>query len=87
VGAALRFNSKGTCEFARVVLGAVTSKPLEMGQAQALIGERLSGALIQSVADAMALVARPLQLADYTNSYRKQMISVYTSKLLNQLAN
>lgn len=85
VGAALRFNSDGTCEAARVVLGAVTSKPLEMRQAQALIGEKVSDELIQSVADAMALEARPLQLADYTNAYRKQMIAVYTSKLLNQV--
>lgn len=87
VGAALRLNGDGTCESARVVLGAVTSKPLDMPQAQTLVGENLSDALIGKVAEEMALQARPLHLADYTHSYRKQMIAVYTTKLLNQLAN
>jgi CO/xanthine dehydrogenase FAD-binding subunit len=87
VGAALRLNADGTCESARVVLGAVTSKPLDMPQAQTLVGEKMTGEVIAAVAEAMALQARPLQLADYTHSYRKQMIAVYASKLLNQLAN
>lgn len=87
VGAAVRFNGDGTCEMARVVLGAVTSKPLDMPQAQTLVGEKFSDSLIASVGEAMAVQARPLQLADYTHSYRKQMISVYASKLLKQLAN
>lgn len=86
VGAALQFNADGVCESARVVLGAVTSKPLEMPQAQGLVGEKLSAPLIAGVAEAIALQARPLQLADYTYAFRKQMVAVYTSKLLNRLA-
>jgi 4-hydroxybenzoyl-CoA reductase subunit beta len=87
VGAALRFNSDGTCAKARVVLGAVTSRPLNMPQAQALIGERMTAELIDKVAEAMALQARPLPLADFTNSYRQRMVSIYVSRLLGQLAN
>ena len=86
VGAAMRLSADGTCESARVVLGAVTSKPLDMPQVQALIGEKLSDALVAEVAEAMALQARPLQLADYTHSYRKQMIAVYTSRLLQRIS-
>lgn len=87
VAAALRFDAGGTCESARVVLGAVTSKPLDMPQVHALIGEKLSEELVTTVADEMALQARPLQLADFTHSYRKQMIAVYIRRLINQLAN
>lgn len=47
--------------------------------------EKLSPERIAAAAEAMALQARPLQLADYTHSYRKQMIAVYAGKLLNQL--
>jgi 4-hydroxybenzoyl-CoA reductase subunit beta len=86
VAAAARLNSDGTCESARIVLGAVTSKPLDMPQAQTLVGEKLSQDTIASVANAIALQARPLQLADFTHSYRKQMIAVYVSRLLKQLA-
>jgi 4-hydroxybenzoyl-CoA reductase subunit beta len=87
VAAAVRVGSGGECEAARVVLGAVTSKPLDMPQAQQLVGARVAGELISAVAEAMALQARPLQLADYTHSYRKQMIAVYTTRLLSRLLN
>lgn len=86
VAAAIRLNSDGTCESARIVLGAVTSKPLDMPQAQTLVGEKFDQDIIASVADAIALQARPLQLADFTHSYRKQMIAVYVTRLLNELA-
>jgi CO/xanthine dehydrogenase FAD-binding subunit len=64
VAGAVKVNEDGTCESAKVVLGAVTSKPLDMPQ---------------------GIQARPLQLADYTHSYRKQMVSVYVDRLLSQL--
>ncbi len=85
VAGAIRLNADGTCESAKVVLGAVTSKPLDMPQAQRLVGEKISGELIDAVADAMSMQARPLQLADYTHSYRKQMVVVYVGRLLGQL--
>lgn len=86
VAVAIGLNSDRTCDSARIVLGAVTSRPLDMPQAQTLVGEKLTDDLIASVADAIALQARPLQLADFTHSYRKQMIAVYVTRLLNQLA-
>lgn len=87
VAAALRLNADGSCASARVVLGAVTSKPLDMPQAQTLVGEKISAEAVARAAEAMALDARPLQLTDFTSSYRKQMIAVYASRLLNQLLN
>ena len=61
--------------------------PDAMPQAQTLVGEKISAGAIAQVAEQMALDARPLQLADFTHSYRKQMIAVYTTRLLNQLLN
>jgi CO/xanthine dehydrogenase FAD-binding subunit len=52
-----------------------------------LIGSHISPELIDSIAAAMALQARPLQLTDFTHSYRKQMIYVYVTRLLEQLTN
>lgn len=86
VGAALRLAGDGTCTGARVVLGAVTSRPLDMPQAQTLVGGKLTPERIGQAAEAMALAARPLQLADFTHSYRKHMIAVYVSRLLSRLA-
>jgi 4-hydroxybenzoyl-CoA reductase subunit beta len=87
VAAALRFNSDGACAAARIVLGGVTSRPIEMPQANQLVGGRLTSEAIAAVAEATALQARPLHLADFTNSYRKQMVGVYVGRVLNQLAN
>jgi hypothetical protein len=35
----------------------------------------------------MTRQARPLHLADFTHSYRKQMVAVYVTRALRQLAN
>ncbi len=87
VAAALRVNDDGACADARIVLGAVTSSPMEMGVANRLVGEKLTTESIQPVADEIMRQARPLQLADYTHSYRKQMVGLYVKRALEQLVN
>ncbi|HBY93279.1 MAG TPA: 4-hydroxybenzoyl-CoA reductase [Chloroflexi bacterium] len=86
VAAAVRVGADGVVESARIVLGAVTSRPLDMPEAQRLVGERLTTEAIASVADAMQRNAKPLHLADYTHSYRKRMVNVYATRLLERLA-
>jgi 4-hydroxybenzoyl-CoA reductase subunit beta len=86
VAAALDINGAGICESARIVLGAVTSCPLVMEEeAETLVGERLTPELIETVAEAMMRRAKPLHLADYNHYYRKQMVSLYIKRVLNQL--
>jgi 4-hydroxybenzoyl-CoA reductase subunit beta len=85
VAAALDINGAGVCESARIVLGAVTSCPLVMEEAETLVGERLTPELIQTVAKAMMRQAKPLHLADYNHYYRKQMVSLYVKRVLEQL--
>lgn len=85
VAAALRVDATGTCESARLVLGAVTSRPVEMPEVERLVGEKITPEAIRSVSDTIQRNARPLHLADYTHSYRKRMVSVYVTRLLEQL--
>jgi CO/xanthine dehydrogenase FAD-binding subunit len=86
VAAAIRAEPGGVCQAARIVLGAVTSRPLEMPQAGQLVGQPLTAQAIAAVADSLTRQARPLHLADFTHSYRKQMVGVYVSRALRQLA-
>lgn len=86
VAVALDINGTGVCESARIVLGAVTSFPLVMEEAaETLAGEKLTPELIQTVAEAMMRQAKPLHLADYNHYYRKQMVSLYVKRVLEQL--
>ena len=87
VAAAVRAEGGGVCRAAHIVLGAVTSRPLAMPQAEQLVGQPLTPEAIAGVAEAMMRQARPLHLADFTHSYRKQMVAVYVSRALRQLAN
>jgi 4-hydroxybenzoyl-CoA reductase subunit beta len=87
VAAAVEFGPGGACRAARIVLGAVTSRPLDMPQAGQLVGQPLTAEAIAAVAESMTRQARPLHLADFTHSYRKQMVAVYVTRALRQLAN
>jgi 4-hydroxybenzoyl-CoA reductase subunit beta len=86
VAAAVKLEPGGLCRAARVVLGAVTSRPLEMPQAGQLVGQPLTAETIGAVAESMTRQARPLHLADFTHSYRKQMVGAYVRRALGRLA-
>lgn len=83
VAVALRMAEDGTVHDARIVLGAVASHPVEANEAaQRLIGRRLTPELIAEVADLAARPSKPLDNADLTISYRKQMTPVYVRRAL-----
>jgi len=86
VAAALRFADDGTVADARLTLGAVASHPVEASEAAAsLIGQRLTPDLIASVAALAAKRARPLDNADLTINYRKQVTPIYIRRALSSL--
>ncbi|GAC1566530.1 MAG: xanthine dehydrogenase family protein subunit M [Ktedonobacteraceae bacterium] len=86
VAAALRFNDDGTVAEARLTLGAVASHPLEANEAAALLLHRpLSRELIEAVAVAASRRAKPLDNADLTINYRKQVAPVFVRRVLEQL--
>jgi len=86
VAAALRFADDGTVADARLTLGAVASHPVEASEAAAsLIGQRLTTDLIVSVAVLAAKRAKPLDNADLTINYRKQVTPIYIRRALSAL--
>ncbi len=85
VAAAMKLNPDRTCAAARIVLGAVTSRPLDMPEARMLVGAPVTPEAVIAVAETMTRQAKPLPLADYTHSYRKQMVGVYVTRAFRQL--
>jgi 4-hydroxybenzoyl-CoA reductase subunit beta len=88
VAASLRLEKDGTCVAARIVLGAVDSRPVEACEAErVLIGQRLTPELIEEAAMTAYRPAKPLDNTDLTLGYRKRMARVIASRALRELAN
>ena len=86
VAAALRQDADGTVRDARIALGAVASHPVEAAEAARLLeGQRPTPELLEAAAAAAARWAKPLDNADLTISYRKQMAPVYVRRALEEL--
>ena len=87
VAVALRFADDQTVADARITLGAVASHPVEATEAAAqLVHQSLSPELIEAVAVAAARRSKPLDNADLTINYRKQVTPVFVRRALSQLA-
>jgi 4-hydroxybenzoyl-CoA reductase subunit beta len=86
VAAALRQDPNGTVRDARIALGAVASHPVEAAEAARMLeGQRPTPELLEAAAAAAARWAKPLDNADLTISYRKQMAPVYVRRALEEL--
>jgi 4-hydroxybenzoyl-CoA reductase subunit beta len=86
VAVALRGAADGSVADARITLGAVASHPVEASDAASqLLGQQLTPELIESVAANAAKRAKPLDNADLTINYRKQVTPVYIRRALSQL--
>ena len=83
VSVALRFAADRTIAGARITLGAVASHPVEATDAATLLtGQRLTPELIAEVATLAAKRSKPLDNADLTINYRKQVTPVYIRRAL-----
>ena len=83
VAAALRFAGDGTVAGARLTLGAVASHPVEATEAvKLLLGQHLTPELITEVATLASKRSKPLDNADLTINYRKQVTPVYIRRAL-----
>jgi 4-hydroxybenzoyl-CoA reductase subunit beta len=86
VAVALRIAGDGAVTDARITLGAVASYPVEAVEAAALlIGQRLTPEIIHEAATLAAKRAKPLDNADLTINYRKQVTPIYIRRALNSL--
>ncbi|HEY6406521.1 MAG TPA: FAD binding domain-containing protein [Ktedonobacteraceae bacterium] len=85
VAAALQTTVDGTVSGARIVLGAVASYPVEARDAATLlIDQRLTPETINAAAILAAKRAKPLDNADLSMNYRKQVATVYIRRALSQ---
>jgi 4-hydroxybenzoyl-CoA reductase subunit beta len=83
VAVALRFASDGTVADARLTLGAVASHPVEATEAARLmLGQHLKSELISEAATLASKRSKPLDNADLTINYRKQITPVYIRRAL-----
>ena len=86
VAAALRLTAEGIVTDARLTLGAVASYPVEANEAASqLLHHTPDRELIDAVAVAAAKRAKPLDNADLTINYRKQVTPIYVRRALKQL--
>ncbi|MBZ5560148.1 MAG: FAD binding domain-containing protein [Acidobacteriia bacterium] len=87
VAAAAKIAKDGTVEAARIVLGAVASRPVEAPAEAiaALVGRPLTDDLISEVAERAAQPSRPLDNTDFTLVWRKRMTKFFVSYALKEL--
>jgi CO/xanthine dehydrogenase FAD-binding subunit len=71
---------------ARIVLGAVASRPLEAERAEALLeGEDLTDELIGTAAATASEVAKPMDNTDFELVWRKKMVRSLVSHALHEI--
>lgn len=88
VAVALRPAGDGSIADARITLGAVASHPVEAKDAAALlIGQHLTPEKLDAVATLAAKRAKPLDNADLSMNYRKQLATIYVRRALGHFVN
>ncbi len=86
VAAAVRAAPDGTVADARIVLGAVASRPLVVTQAAAaLVGKPLTGDAIAEAAAKAASRAKPLDNTDLDIYWRKQVVAEFVGYALKEI--
>jgi 4-hydroxybenzoyl-CoA reductase subunit beta len=86
VAAAIRADDGGIIERARIVLGAVSSRPLLSTEAtEFLIGKKLSDEVIEETGRIMARLAKPRGNTDLTPIWRKKMVPSFVHHALREL--
>jgi 4-hydroxybenzoyl-CoA reductase subunit beta len=86
VAAAARLAGDGTVEGARVVLGAVASRPIVCGDASALVvGKALTDEVIAEAAVMAAKPAKPMDNTDFTLHWRKRVATAFVTWALREL--
>ena len=86
VAAAVRFNDLRVVEEARVVLGAVASRPLLLPESPDLVGKALTDRVIEEFAERAATHAKPLDNTDFAMTWRKRMARKFVADALRALA-
>jgi 4-hydroxybenzoyl-CoA reductase subunit beta len=86
VAAAARLSKGGVVEEARIVLGAVASRPLVAAEAaNSLLGRPLNEQAIEQAATLAARLAKPLDNTDFDMSWRKKVAAEFVTNALREL--
>jgi len=86
IAIAAKFAADGTVEAARVVLGAVASRPIAAPAAVAvLVGRRLTDETIAEAAERAAQPAKPMDNTDFSLVWRKRVTRDFVAYALREL--
>ncbi len=85
LAAALKVDDGGLVTSARLVFGAVASRPVVIDAAASLVGHRLSDPVIEAFADEASKVAKPMDNTDYGVSWRKRIARSFVVSALREL--
>jgi 4-hydroxybenzoyl-CoA reductase subunit beta len=86
VAAAAKIAADGTVEAARIVLGAVASRPMDLPAAAAtLVGHRMTDERIATAATLTAQPAKPMDNTDFTLVWRKRVTKDFVTYALREL--
>jgi 4-hydroxybenzoyl-CoA reductase subunit beta len=86
VAAAAKIGADGTVEAARIVLGAVASRPIDAAAAAAaVIGQRLTDEAIAHAAETAAKPAKPMDNTDFDLTWRKRVMKDVVTYALREL--
>ena len=86
VAAAAKIGADGTVEEARIVLGAVSSRPMEApAAAQSLVGGPLTDDAIARAAELSAQPSRPMDNTDFSLVWRKRVTRDFAAYALREL--
>jgi 4-hydroxybenzoyl-CoA reductase subunit beta len=86
VAAAVKRGAGGVVEDARIVLGAVASRPMAAPDAAAaLIGKRMDDAVIAEAADLAYAHAKPMDNTDFVLHWRKRVVREFVTYALREL--
>ena len=87
VAAAVKLAPSGVVEAARLVLGAVASRPMEAADAAAsLVGKSLADdAVVAAAADAAFAHAKPMDNTDFVLHWRKRVVREFVTYALREL--
>ena len=86
VGVVLTLESgNGLCGEVKIVLGAVSSAPIEVGKAEKVLkGEKLTEGLIEEAARVASKEVRPFTQMGIPASYKRRMVEVFTKQALRE---
>lgn len=85
VAAAVRLDPAGRVAAARVVLGAVASRPVRVPESEMLVGRPLDEEAIGAFAEVAAAHAKPMDNTDLTLAWRKKVARRWVAAALREL--